>query len=92
LIVLKKSTPYNLDDMINDPEINLEKKKINNLDVTFESYVEMFDAMNLTNEIKKIFKDKSSINGDTSPFHINTITRNIQFNDKDRWDIINENE
>ena len=89
LLVSEKSMPYSLDKMAIDSNLDLVNKKINWLNLEFETYDELSKAMNLTNFMKKTFKNK--VGKSYSPFNIDTVTRNIEF-DNQEWYKIWENE
>ncbi len=83
---------YKLDEMINNNELDLYNKKIKWLDIKFDTYEELFDAMNLSNTIIDIFKNKTAKT--ENPFSEKLFgIGNIEFNNEDwyavrniRWD------
>ena len=86
---------YELEDMLNDSDIDLEKRTIKWFTnswwtpIEFASYKELFDAKNLTNRIKKNFKWRPTVNKHDQPFHIPSISVwwYIEFDDTNFWEI-----
>lgn len=82
---------YELEDMLNDSDIDLEKRTIKWFTnswwtpIEFASYKELFDAKNLTNRIKKNFKGRPAPTG--NPFHIDAIEWRIEFDDTEWYKI-----
>ena len=79
---------YEIEDLINNENIDLENKTIKWLTnswwmlLEFESYKELFDTMHLTQWIKKNFKWRPAIN--EAPFHIAVWWR-VEFDDTERY-------
>jgi hypothetical protein len=93
-IKLSKNKNYTLNKMINKSEIDLENKTIKwfknsawNL-IKFETYEEMFDAMQLTEFIRENFRWKTAVSPE--PFHISLLW-NIEF-DNTNWYEVWKNE
>ena len=86
---------YELEDMLNDSDIDLEKRTIKWFTnswwtpIEFASYKELFDAKNLTNRIKKNFKWRPALS--EKPFHIDAIKWRIEFDDTE-WYKVRKNE
>jgi len=82
---------YEIEDMLNDPSINIENKTIEwfsnswGTPIEFPSYKELFNTVNLTNWIKKNFKWRPAIN--ENPFHIDVIEWRIEFDDTEWYKI-----
>ena len=97
LLKINGEVQYDLENMIKDPNIDLEKKTMKWFEndwwnkIPFDSYKELFDIVWLTQRIKQNFKNKPTAHGnigdifkwikDDEPFHVN-----IKF-PKDRWHI-----
>ena len=88
---------YELEDMLKDNNIDLEKKTIKwftntwGTEIEFKSYKELFNAVNLTNFIKKNFRWRDTNNNNNKPFHIDPITWRIEFDDT-QWYKVWKNE
>jgi hypothetical protein len=50
----------------------------------FPSYTDLFASTNLTNRLKEIFQDNTAKS--EKPFHIDTLTGNIEFDDTKRYE------
>jgi hypothetical protein len=82
---------YELENMLNDNNIDLENKTIkwftNNwwTPIEFGSYKELFDTANLTNWIKKNFNWRPA--NSERPFHIDVVEWRIEFDDTERYKV-----
>ena len=82
---------YEIEDMLKDPNIDLENKTIKwftnswGTPIEFTSYKELFNAANLTNWIKKNFKGRPAIS--ENPFHIDFLEWRIEFDDTEWYKV-----
>ena len=85
---------YKIEDMINNPDIDLEKMTMKWFtsgvnEIRFSTYWELFDTVHITNWIKEHFKWRTDAK-DAAPFHIN-VRWQIEFNNTE-WYEIHKNE
>lgn len=91
LLEVNGDVKYDLDDMINDPDVNLQNKTMewfNNswwTPIKFESYKDLFDTVQLTKWIKYNFKWRPAET--EKPFHIDAMTWRIEFDDTDWYKV-----
>ena len=79
---------YDIEEMLNNPDIDLENMTMKwftdswwNL-IEFKSYKELFNVVDLTDSIKKIFQGRPTVNKNDRPFHIaNEKFGRIEFDD-----------
>ena len=83
---------YEISDMLNDNNINLQKKTIKwftntwGTEIEFKSYKELFNIVNLTNWIQKNFRWRPTVNKENKPFHID-VWWFIEFDDTKCWEL-----
>jgi len=70
--------------------IDLNKKEIKKFsnktgEYVFPSYTDLFASANLTNRLHQIFKDNTAQS--EQPFHIDTVTGNIEFDNTKRYEV-----
>lgn len=76
---------YELEEIINDPNIDLKNKTMKwfvnsgGMLIKFDSYEELFDTAHLTNRIKINFAGRPAVS--KNPFHIDVVTRRLEFDD-----------
>lgn len=81
---------YKIEDMINNPDVNLEKMTMKWFtsgvnEIRFSTYWELFDTVHITNWIKEHFKWRTDAK-DAAPFHIN-LRWQIEFNNTEWYEI-----
>ena len=81
---------YKIEDMINNPDVNLEKMTMKWFtsgvnEIKFSTYWELFDTVHITNWIKEHFKWRTDAK-DAAPFHIN-LRWQIEFNNTEWYEI-----
>ena len=84
---------YEIEDMLKDPNIDIENKTIKWFTnswwtpIEFSSYSELFNVANLTNWIKKNFRWRDANNDNPKPFHIDSATWRIEFDDTPWYEV-----
>lgn len=85
LTLVDQNKNYDIEEIINDPNIDLEHKTMKwfvnggGMHIEFNSYEELFDTVHLTNWIKKNFAGRQAVS--ENPFHIDIVTRRLEFDD-----------
>ena len=90
LLQINGEVKYDLEDMLNDPNVNLENKTMKwftdswGTKISFDSYKDLFDIVRLTKIIKDKFRKRPAKTN--NPFHI-AIFWNTEFDDHKFWEV-----